>query len=485
LERNISDTKIEVMKSYGWNKEIETSFFQFAEDIIGDRYKGKFFIKKNTSNNKYSWNYNFSSTKISPRKKYLCSCDIDLENNQSSFQYATKVLLQKINHKFAGNNIIEPLLSKYISEYIDICMKDGGLTYEKRGKSEVVVHTVNDNKKNNFTMRRRVSVLSEFKVFCDARKIKTVHISKSEEFRVTIKEYFLVLKNRGKKSRDGVEVSKNKLSRATIKLHMQSIRMFLNWMCKPKSENGRGLLKQHSITTDYQNFLLDDEMGVVQQSQKIFEDFSKENYEKVVGDCQKYIGDIWKLYCKYDGDVEKIREQRLSYNEKLKDGTLSGVKHKNQPKEMIVMSDVVFFVSFIQIAYGTRISEILQSYRNYEMWDKFAENKKTSVSSYFKRVDGDGGMDYYHLEIRNSKKENRTIPITDVIYSWKQPPSGVPSVMRERNETDKFDIWETNIVDVIFELFKPTNHAKTFPSPNLNEKPNKGYSNNWYMNLFK
>ena len=64
---------------------------------------------------------------------------------------------------------------------------------------------------------------------------------------------------------------------------MQSIRMFLNWMCKPKSENGRGLLKQHSITTDYQNFLLDDEMGVVQQSQKIFEDFSKENYEKVVG----------------------------------------------------------------------------------------------------------------------------------------------------------------------------------------------------------
>tara|TARA_B110000305_G_C18842727_1_gene360891 strand:- start:109 stop:342 length:234 start_codon:yes stop_codon:yes gene_type:complete len=46
LERNISDDKIEVMKSYGWSKEIETSFFQFAEDIIGDRYKGKFFIKK-------------------------------------------------------------------------------------------------------------------------------------------------------------------------------------------------------------------------------------------------------------------------------------------------------------------------------------------------------------------------------------------------------------------------------------------------------
>ena len=472
------------LKELGWSQSTQSQFFQFAKQIIGENYKGNFTIKQ--VKGKWFWYFQFSSNKISPRTKYLCSCDKSDSSKQTSFEYATQVYIEKINHQFASNSIVEPLLSKYISEYIDICMKDGGLTYEKRGKSEVVVHTINDNKKNNFTMRRRVSVLSEFKVFCDARKIKTVHISKSEEFRVTIKEYFLVLKNRGKKSRDGVEVSKNKLSRATIKLHMQSIRMFLNWMCKPKSENGRGLLKQHSITTDYQNFLLDDEMGVVQQSQKIFEDFSKENYEKVVGDCQKYIGDIWKLYCKYDGDIEKIREQRLSYNKKLKDGTLSGSTHKNQPKEMVVMSDVVFFVSFIQIAYGTRISEILQSYRNYEIWDEFAENKKTSVSSYFKRVDGnDGGMDYYHLEIRNSKKKNRTIPITDVIYSWKQPPSGVPSVMRERNETDKFDIWETNIVDVIFELFKPTNHAKTFPSPNLNEKPNKGYSNNWYMNLFK
>jgi hypothetical protein len=97
----------------------------------------------------------------------------------------------------------------------------------------------------------------------------------------------------------------------------------------------------------------------------------------------------------------------------------------------------------------------------------------------------DGELDYYHLKIENSKKKSRTIPITDVIYSWNEPPKGVPFRKRERNETDKFDIWETNIVDVIFELFYPKEHAKTFPSPNLNEKPNKGYSNNWYMNLFK
>jgi hypothetical protein len=94
-------------------------------------------------------------------------------------------------------------------------------------------------------------------------------------------------------------------------------------------------------------------------------------------------------------------------------------------------------------------------------------------------------MDYYHIKIENSKKKSRTIPITDVIYSWEEPPKGGPCRKRDKNEEDRFNIWETNIVNVIFELFYPREHAKTFPSPNINEKPNKGYSDNWYLNLFK
>ena len=176
------------LKELGWSQSTQSQFFQFAKQIIGENYKGNFTIKQ--VKGKWFWYFQFSSNKISPRTKYLCSCDKSDSSKQTSFEYATQVYIEKINHQFASNSIVEPLLSKYILEYVEICMKDGGLTSEKRGKSEVVVHTINDNKKNNFTMRRRVSVLSEFKVFCDARKIKTVHISKSEEFRVTIKEYF-------------------------------------------------------------------------------------------------------------------------------------------------------------------------------------------------------------------------------------------------------------------------------------------------------
>jgi len=498
MGRNLSDDKIKLMNSYGWSLEIENSFFQFAEDIIGDNYKGKFFIKKNTSNGKYSWNYNFSSTKITPRKKYLCSCDVETKNGESSFQYATKVLLQKINHDFSNKDVIEPNLSKYIDEYLELCIEEGGIEFIEKGKGDrkylgMTYNGKGNNLKNHQTMKRRLLVLKEFKQYCIDSKIKTIDVSKGEEFREKFKTYFYQLKNRNKKRRDGVEVGDNHLSRATVKLHCQSIRMFLNWLTKPKSENGRGLIKEHTITAEYQNFLLDEGFGTHgSKPQRIYDDFSKSNYKDSVKDCQNYIREVWNLYCKYGGDRERIREERLSYNERLKDGTLSGRKHKNQPKELIVMSDVVFFVSFIQLMYGTRITEILQSFRNVDVWEK--HRIPTSVSSYFRRIEGEGDeMDYYYLEIINSKKKDRVIPIVDGIYSWTKPPKGVPFkhhpkntlVMEDGDKPLPYDVWETNIIDVIFELFHPKDHVKTFPSPNMNEKSDKGYSNNYYLNLFK
>jgi len=483
MERN--KKRLRVLQEYGWSESNQEQFFQFANKIIGDTFKGTFTIKQ--VKNRWFWYYKFSNNKISPRTKYLCSCDVELEKSQTSFQHANQIFLEKINHNFSNKNVIEPLLSKYIKEYIEICMKDGGLEYKKRGSHFVL--TYNDDietKRNIGTMKRRVITLNEFNLFCIEKKIKTIDAGKGEDFRVVMKEYLLKLKSRNKKGRSGEEVGSNQLSRATLKLHFQSVRMFLNWLSTPKSENGKGILKQHHISVDYQNFLLNAEMGEVENKQRIFEDFSKKNYEKVLTDCQNYIAETWRLYCKYGGDRQKIREERFSYNEKLKDGTLSGKKHMNQPKEMIVMSDIVFFVSFIQLGYGTRITEILQSFRNYDMWEKYARNRKTQVSSYLSKVDGEGDeLNHYNLVINNSKKKDRTIPITDVIYSWEEPPKGVTFKKKKRNKEERYDVWETNIVDIIFELFYPKEHAKTFPSPNYFEKPYEAYSTNWYMNIFK
>ena len=490
--------KYQVLKSYGWSESIESQFFQFADKIIGDNYKGNFTIKKSSKNQKWFWYYQFSSTKISPRTKYLCSCDVDTKKGESSFQYATQIFIEKINHDFSNKDVIEPNLSKYIDEYIDVCMEDGGIELKEKGKGgnkylALVFNGKGTNTKNYSTMKRRIRVLREFKEFCEENKVKTIDVSKGERFRETFQQYFNSLKDRNKRKRDGEIVGDKNLTRATIKLHLQSTRMFLDWLTKPKSEKGRGLIKEHTITSDYQNFLLDEGFGGHgSKSQRIYDDFSKLNYEESVKDCQNYIREIWNLYCKYDGDREKIREERLSYNKKLKDGTLSGSTHKNQPKEMVVMSDVVFFVSFIQLMYGTRITEILKSYRNRDEWEKL--HIPTQVSSYFRKVEGDkNDLDYYYLEIVNSKLKDRTIPITDTIYSWTKPPEIVPSkfhpkhtfIMQEGDKPLPYDVWETNIVEVIFELFSPKDHPKTFPSPNTLEKSNKGYSNNYYLNLFK
>ena len=157
------------MSSNKWGQE---QFFQFANKIIGDTFKGTFTIKQ--VKNRWFWYYKFSNNKISPRTKYLCSCDVELEKSQTSFQHANQIFLEKINHNFSNKNVIEPLLSKYIKEYIEICIKDGGLEYKKRGSHFVL--TYNDDietKRNIGTMKRRVITLNEFNLFCIEKKIKT------------------------------------------------------------------------------------------------------------------------------------------------------------------------------------------------------------------------------------------------------------------------------------------------------------------------
>lgn len=483
MKRNLERTK--ALKLYGWTQNEQKLFFRHTNQIIGDKFKGTFTIRK--IKGKWFWYYKFSSDRITPRIKYLCGCEMKENTNETSFQHATQIFLEKININFSNNNIIKLNLGKYIDEFLEICMKDGGLMYKIKGKGKNQYQAVvkNDNvtyTKNSSTMRRRVLVLKEFKEYCLEKNIKTSSIGEQEKFRIIYKDYFELLKSRKKKNRNGLEVSKSSLSRSTIKLHLQSIRMFIEWLVKSESEYGRGLFKENPISTDYLNLLLNNSFGKNQNdTQRLFDDFSKTNYEKSLEECQNYIRKIWNLYCKYKGNREKIREERFSYNEKLKDGSLSGKKHKNQPKELIVMSDVVFFVSFIQLGYGTRITEILQSYRNREGWKKHQNN--TEVSSYFTKEKGeDEEMDYYKLNIINSKKKDRTVPINDVIYSWNEPPTGVTY---RKTDYEKYDQFETNIIDVIFELFYPKEHVKTFPSPNRIEKNDKGYSTNYYLNLFK
>ena len=102
-----SKEKEQIMRDYGWSETIENQFFTFANQIIGEKFKGRFTIKKNNQTNTWFWYYRFSSTTLQPRTKYLCSCDEPTSTNKSSFDNATQKLLEKIDLQVASNPQIE------------------------------------------------------------------------------------------------------------------------------------------------------------------------------------------------------------------------------------------------------------------------------------------------------------------------------------------------------------------------------------------
>jgi hypothetical protein len=246
---------------------------------------------------------------------------------------------------------------------------------------------------------------------------------------------------------------------------------------KPIEEDGRELFKEHLITLEYQTHLIKSIVG--ETSSKLdYIDFKQSNYDLCVKESATFIRDVWIEYCKNEGDLEPIREQRLSYIHKTKEGGIKGSIQKNQPKNQIIMSDIVYFISLLQLRYGFRISEILHSYRNKEYWK--ANKQDNLQSSYFREVT-DGDDYYYVLEIRNSKLKNRSVPIEETIWSWNKPPFNIKSIAKTNPKGETH--YETNIIDVIFALFPKS--TLTFPSPNFHTKKDKGYSTNYYLNLFK
>ncbi|MFK5973133.1 MAG: hypothetical protein QM485_07615 [Flavobacteriaceae bacterium] len=363
-------------------------------------------------------------------------------------------------------------------------MVDGGLIHERRTKGKIEYKVVTFNgytnqhgRKNTSTMKRHVRALKEFKQFCIDKKVKTNSVIK-DDFRDTFHEYFMYLVNRNKRNRKGnvsLNSSKN-LEPSSIKVNLQSVRGFLTWLCTLKSEDGKGLFKvHHDITSDYQNHLLRWTFGRTQPDDKVI-NFDTRDYERCVKELTVVIYQYWIQYVLRKGDREDFRNM-LSYR-----NPMTSAQHKNQPKDVIIMSDIVYFVSFLQLTFGFRITEILHSFRNKEAHDRYTDT--TKVSSFFQKRNKKDGSHYYILDIRNSKnKDQRIVPIDETIRTAHKPPKEVPfKVVKGNNERD---FYYTNIIDIIFELFHPKNHPKTFPSPNLFKKADKGYSTTYYINLFK
>ena len=93
---------------------------------------------------------------------------------------------------------------------------------------------------------------------------------------------------------------------------------FLDWLTTPIEEDGRELFKEHQVTLEYQTHILKSIIG--ESKPKLdYVDFKQSNYDNCIKDTISFIREIWIEYCKSKGNIEQIREKRLSYPIKTKE----------------------------------------------------------------------------------------------------------------------------------------------------------------------
>ena len=165
-------------------------------------------------------------------------------------------------------------------------------------------------------------------------------------------------------------------------------------------------------------------------------------------------------------------------------GKLDRIRDKNgkinQPPHMIGR-DIVYFISYLQIRMGFRLSEVFYSYRNRDVYNDFhIPNYPNEMASYWEKSE-----DGWIIHIKKSKNKDRSVPFTDTIRSWVMPPSEellkVSKCVLDKKGNPLY--WDTPFVDVCMELFP--NSYYLFPSPNHKESPNSKRSKTYYMNEFK
>ncbi len=476
------------MKSFGWSETNENYFKKYNKELYKNN-KGTFQIQIRSGG---IWYWFFKLSSGDDRLKYLCKCFKGTDGvYDTSFDKACSILKKKIKLSFKGIRVETTNLSKYIDEYIDALANRGNLEKQIRIKGGITnnVWVKKDDgvesMENPITIRNKIRNVNEFKLYCIEHNIRVGDVS-SKKMKSIFKDYSQFLKKRGRRKFDGTIIenknsTKNTLSKSTIKLFLQNTRYFLDWLITDEDEYGRGLLEQHPITLEFQNKIIKHDIGK-QKPRFDFVDFKKSNYKNCIKDTSKFIKNVWFTYCKRNGDIEELRVERLSYVKKTKQGGVVGTQHKNQPKDWVIMSDITYFISFLQLKYGFRIGEILHSFRDKNSWEKYAD--KNYQSSYFRKVKVKDES-YYVLEIRNSKTKDRSVPIEETVWSFTQkPPNNVGKLVNKVTKSGKkYYQWETNIIDVIFSLFPKS--SLTFPSPNYFSKEHKGYSTTYYLNIFK
>tara|TARA_B110000305_G_C19397882_1_gene618462 strand:- start:39 stop:1550 length:1512 start_codon:yes stop_codon:yes gene_type:complete len=415
----------EIKELYGWNETLEKYSISTTPQLKKE-FPGSFRVKKHKG--KYFWYYRLSND-VKGRDKYLCSVEPnDLEPNQTSFEYAVGILMEKLRSKFVMGIRNKSYLHTYIIPFKEFIDEDKYLT-----------SSVKSGRRNT---------IDRFGSWSKNEGVR-LNIVPTNEMKNVFLKFIKFLENNG-------------LQKSSIKAQLQIVRYFLNWLCEDKLLDGAELFPSHPISLNLQNELLKKHIKTIPRETKSFKNsYYTEGYEM----CSKKIQTIWQGYCENLGRLDRIRD---------KNGKI------NQPPHMIGR-DIVYFISYLQIRMGFRLSEVFYSYRNRDVYNDFhIPNYPNEMASYWEKSE-----DGWIIHIKKSKNKDRSVPFIDTIRSWVIPPSEeilkVSKCVLDKKGNPLY--WDTPFIDVCMELFP--NSYYLFPSPNQKNHSNSKRSKTYYMNEFK
>ncbi len=407
--------KVTISKeSFGYN-EGERKLFHLTHSDIP---KGSFHIVKRGKS--YYWYYRVN-IRGKGNNRYLCKSYEGLNSDgMTSFQHSLRVLKEKHDNDFVRTTFHNSKISTLIDEFI------GDLQKEENNLEE--------GRKRETTQSLKNSV-NRFKDFCLSKDLRLSEITLSKQFKLQVKEYIETLKNRN-------------LKRNTIRTYLKGMKQFLDWLV---DDLKKGVLESHPINSEVLKqlhpFSTQDKRMVRKNV-----NYQSEFYETMYNTCIHKVGEIWRKF--------------------LKEGLSR--EHSNQP--VGVGSDIVYFISLLQLGRGFRLGEVLHSFRNQESWENRRDKKNSSTYWYKKN-----GEWFLYLDWKG-KVSN--VPISgnySEIRSWGEPPIGWKGKPSGKTKNEPY--YDTPIIDVCMKLFRESDYL--FSSPNYRSHFQKSYSKTYYMNIFK
>ena len=427
-------------EDFGWSKREENRVFKWNTSLP----KGTFLIRRRKE--KYYWYFQTSNIMkgFTHRLLYLTpTFEGYNDKDETSFDVCVGKLVEKVNSDYQKRVNRGTKLTTLIDDFVLYIRRDLSEQFEEETKKSTI-NSINQYRKWNVEQ---------------GRNIRMSNMMNPRELKEEIKSYLEYLSTRVSGS------GKIGVSHNTKRTYLRKIVHFYNWL--EDEDFGKGILPTNPITNDFVKKILPPSHRERTGTIDINHNYDSKWYNLMYKTCRDKVGNLWMEF------VENGHSR----------------KYTNQP--IGVGSDIVWFISLLQLDSGFRIGELLESFRSRDDYMKIRDERSTKRYTYWEKrkteyLDDNGDVKEWNgwcLYIYWKGKES-IVPITTQIRSWKNPNfDGVESILT-KDKDGKPLYWDTSIVDVCMKMFRPDS-PYLFSSPNKHSNKLGHYSKTQYSNVFK